>query len=166
MEPAAGYGGMKLLGKGLRRNSAVALLCAAVIAIALGACSSDGADSSEVMSCPAIEPPGPLPDSPPALPYIFQGNYYIDGEPGPGGVKIWAQMARSRSNPSETFDDGRYFNVIVGPLHPDDYDTPFVFCIGEPDGDSVMASSTPIPYEQKGTFHTLEDLRVDFPRLP
>ena len=155
---------MTMRGMKLRWSKAVvALLCAAVVAIALAACSSDGA---EVESCPAINPVDSLSDSPPALPYIFQGTYYVDGEPGPGGVKIWAQMARSRSNPSETFDDGRYFNIIVGPLSPEDFDAPFVFCIGEPDGDSVMASSTPIPYEQKGTFHTLEDLRVDFPRLP
>lgn len=155
---------MTMRGKKLRwRNVASVLVCAAVIAVALAACSSEGA---EVESCPAINPVDSLSDSPPALPYIFQGTYYVDGEPGPGGVKIWAQMARSRSNPSETFDDGRYFNIIVGPLSPEDFDTPFVFCIGEPGGDSVMASSTPIPYEQKGTFHTLEDLRVDFARLP
>ena len=158
---------MTMRGKKLRwGKSASALVCAAVVAMALAACSSDGADDAEVKSCPAINPVESLSDSPPALPYIFQGTYYVDGEPGPGGVKIWAQMARSRSNPSETFDDGRYFNIIIGPLSPEDFDTPFVFCIGEPDGDSVMASSTPIPYEQKGTFHTLEDLRVDFPRLP
>lgn len=145
-------------------RSAVALIFASVITMALGACSSDGAD--EVESCPVIEPVGVQPDQPPALPYIFQGTYFVDGEPGPGGVKIWVQMARSRSNPTETLDDGRYYNVILGPLSPEDFDAPFVFCIGETDGNSVKASSTPIPYEQQGTFHTLEDLRVDFPRLP
>ena len=149
-----------------QRVAAVLPLALAAIIIAVLGCSGLGSGGGDVEACPVIEasavPGGP----PPALPYIFQGTYYVDGEPGPGGVKIWVQLARSWSTPSETLDDGRFYNVIHGPIQPEDFDAPFVFCIGEMDGNSVKAASTPIPYEEKGTFHTLADLRVDFPSLP
>ena len=155
--------------QGLRQNrnwkSALFILLPLLV-LAAFACDSNG---EEYTACPVIESTAIDTSGPPALPYIFEGTYYIDGEPGPPGVKIWVQMARSLSHPTRTFDtrrDGEFLNVIHGPVHEDDYEHGFVFCIGETDGNSVMASSTPIPYEPKGTFHTVEDTRVDFPRLP
>ena len=147
------------------RVSALFLLLP-LLALAAFACDSNGEES---MACPVIESSGEGPSGPPALPYIFEGTYYVDGEPGPPGMKIWVQMARSLSQPSRTFDtrhDGEFLNVIHGPIYDEDHEHGFVFCIGEMDGNSVMASSTPIPYEPKGTFHTVKDTRVDFPRLP
>lgn len=148
-----------------QRVSALFLLLPLLV-LAVFACDSSG---EEYMACPVIESSGEGPSGPPALPYIFEGTYYVDGEPGPPGMKIWVQMARSLSQPSRTFDtrhDGEFLNVIHGPIYDEDHEHGFVFCIGEMDGNSVMASSTPIPYEPKGTFHTVEDTRVDFPRLP
>lgn len=137
-----------------------------LLVLAAFACDSNG---EEYRACPVIESSGEGPSGPPSLPYIFEGTYYVDGEPGPPGMKIWVQMARSLSQPSRTFDtrhDGEFLNVIHGPIYDEDHEHGFVFCIGEMDGNSVMASSTPIPYEPKGTFHTVKDTRVDFPRLP
>ena len=148
-------------------RSALFLLLPLLVLTAF-ACDSNG-DGAEYTACPVIELSGGGPDRPPSLPYIFEGTYYVNGEPGPPGMKIWVQMARSLSQPARTFDtrrDGEFLNVIHGPLYDEDYEHGFVFCIGEQDGNSVMASSTPIPYEQKGTFYTAKDTRVDFPRLP
>ena len=144
----------------------VLFLLLPLLTLAAFACDSNG---EEYMACPVIDTSGEGPSGPPSLPYIFEGTYYVDGEPGPPGMKIWVQMARSLSQPSRTFDtrrDGEFLNVIHGPLYDEDHEHGFVFCIGELDGNSVMASSTPIPYEEKGTFHTVKDTRVDFPRLP
>ena len=152
--------------KSSRPWRSVLFLLLPLLVMSAFACDSNG---EEYMACPVIETSGEGPSGPPSLPYIFEGTYYVDGEPGPPGMKIWVQMARSLSQPSRTFDtrrDGEFLNVIHGPLYDEDHEHGFVFCIGELDGNSVMASSTPIPYEEKGTFHTVKDTRVDFPRLP
>lgn len=153
-------------GRSAFRPSRTALLLLCLLPLLVAAAIACGPNADEYEACPVIEYGGVDPNQPPGLPYIFEGTYYVDGDPGPAGVKIWVQMARSLSQPSRTMDDGIFFNVIHGPLYEEDYDHGFVFCIGELDGNSVMASSDRVEYEHKGTFHTVKDIRVDFPRLP
>lgn len=120
-------------------------------------------DTVTVKECPPLIPSDTGP-SPERLPYIFKGNYFVDGEPGPPGVNIWTQLPTSRSGAMATLDDGRYVGVVHGPIRDADVGVPFIFCIGDPDGASVQAVET-YDYDNKGTFHEVE-LELHFPKLP
>lgn len=124
--------------------------------------------SSENMECPVLEP---LPDTgnvplgpPPGMPYIFAGTAYVDGEPAPEGELLYVKLTASRSKEVKILPDGKYRDIIHGPVHPPDRDVPFVFCLGNPEGKTVMSEET-LEYEDKGTFHEIE-LDLNFPVLP
>lgn len=124
--------------------------------------------SSENMECPALEP---LPDTgnaplgpPPGMPYIFAGTAYVDGEPAPEGELLYVKLTASRSKEVRVLPDGKYRDIIHGPVHPPDQDVPFVFCLGNPEGITVMSEES-FEYEDKGTFHEIE-LDLNFPVLP
>ena len=120
-------------------------------------------DAVTVKECPPLVPSDTGP-SPERLPYIFNGKYFVDGEPGPPGINIWTQLPTSRSGAMATLSDGRYVGVLHGPIRDADVGMPFIFCIGDPDGASVQAVET-YEYENKGTFHEVE-LELHFPKLP
>ena len=124
--------------------------------------------SSENMSCPDLEP---LPDSgnvplgpPPGMPYIFTGTAYVDGDPAPEGELLYVKLTASRSKEVRILPDGKYRDIIHGPVHPPDRDVPFVFCLGNPEGKTVMSEES-VEYEDKGTFHEIE-MDLNFPVLP
>ena len=124
--------------------------------------------SSENMECPDLEP---LPDTgnaplgpPPGMPYIFAGTAYVDGEPAPEGELLYVKLTASRSKEVRVLPDGKYRDIIHGPVHPPDQDVPFVFCLGDPEGITVMSEES-FEYEDKGTFHEV-DLDLNFPMLP
>ncbi len=145
----------------------IAILTALIVSLlAIASCGEDEV-SSEV--CKLEPPPTRAPDSapslsPPGLPYVFDGIYYVDGEIGPGGQTIYAKLTTSRSPLVKTLDDGRFFGAIHGPVSDSDWDVPFVFCLGTPDGDAVPAEET-YEYENLGQPHMI-NLDLHFPRLP
>ena len=149
-------------------RSSLFTLTAAIALIALVsvfACTPDTAD--ETVECPELES---LPDSgdtplgpPPGMPYIFAGTAYVDGEPAPEGELLYVKLTASRSHDVEILADGKYRDIIHGPVHPSDSGVPFVFCLGDPDGQAVMSEET-AEYEDKGTFHEVE-LDLHFPML-
>ena len=146
---------------------------------ALFACTSDSTDETsteepvteavtEDLDCPDLEP---LPDAgdvplgpPPGMPYIFTGTAYVDGQLAPEGELLYVKLTSSRSKEVRVLEDGRYRDIIHGPVHPPDQDTPFVFCLGDPDGIAVI-SDEKVEYENKGTFHEVE-LDLHFSMLP
>ena len=124
--------------------------------------------TSETMECPDLEP---LPDSgnvplgpPPGMPYIFTGTAYVDGEPAPEGELLYVKLTASRSKEVRILPDGKYRDIIHGPVHPPDRDVPVVFCLGNPEGTTVMSEES-LEYEDKGTFHEVE-MDLNFPVLP
>ena len=121
--------------------------------------------SSENMECPDLEP---IPETelgpPPGMPYIFAGTAYVDGKPAPEGELLYVKLTASRSKEVRILPDGKYRDIIHGPVHPPDRDVPFVFCLGNPEGKTVMSEES-IEYEDKGTFHEME-LDLNFPVLP
>ena len=157
---------LETVGRLIGRRAGLAVVAAGLVALAIAsvAC-SNMEEVAEVESCPVFEGSTQPLGGPPAMPYLFDGTYYVDGEPGPSGVQIWVQLARSWSSPSLTGEGGKFLNLIHGPVHDEDFEVPFIFCIGDRDGNSVKSSLT-IDYEDMGTFHTLSDLRVDFAQLP
>ena len=121
--------------------------------------------SSENMVCPDL---APIPETelgpPPGMPYIFAGTAYVDGEPAPEGELLYVKLTASRSKEVRILPDGKYRDIIHGPVHPPDRDVPFVFCLGNPEGKTVMSEES-VEYEDKGTFHEME-LDLNFPVLP
>lgn len=107
------------------------------------------------------EPPsGP----PPSMPYIFEGNFTVDGEPGPAGLSIFARIGDAHSFPPAKTLDGRYNNIIVGPVYTSDLEHDVTFHLGELDGDSVQAEET-FPFEPVGSIANFE-FDLSFPSLP
>ena len=157
-------------------------LVAVIVLIALisaSACETDSAEestteqanaktSAENFACSELEP---LPDSgevplgpPPGMPYIFTGTAYVDGEPAPEGELLYVMLTSSRSKEVRILPNGKYRDVIHGPVHPPDQGVPFVFCLGNPEGATVM-SKEKMEYEDKGTFYEVE-LDLNFPVMP
>lgn len=52
--------------------------------------------------------------SPPAFPYVFMGNAYVNGAPIKEGTVIRAVFGDSFSGPADTLE-GKYMNLIVVP---------------------------------------------------
>ena len=154
---------------------------AATIALALlvtvFACSSDSSEETttqnvdpdtgtESLECPALEPfPGDAPlGPPPGMPYIFTGKAYVGGEPAPPGEMIWVNLTVSQSKPVEVLENGEYRNIIHGPVRDPDNGVPFVFCLGDPEGNAVKAEET-YEYENKGMPYEVQ-LDLNFPVSP
>ena len=120
------------------------------------------------MRCPALEesprlgdvPQGP----PPALPNIFNGTAYVNGEPVPEGEQIYVKLVTSRSWPVDVGQNGKFRDIIHGPVSDKDQGIPFVFCLGDPDGVAVKAEEI-IEFDGSEPFK-ITDVELNFPLLP
>ena len=124
--------------------------------------------STQDLQCPdLIEQPkvGDTPlGPPPGMPYIFTGTAYVDGYPAPAGELLYVKLTTSRSHPVEILEGGKYINIIHGPVSDLDRDVPFVFCLGDPEGQAVKSEEI-VEYEDKGTFYEV-DMELNFPMSP
>ena len=105
----------------------------------------------------------PIP-GPPPFPVIFEGQFTVDGEPGPADQTIYAEFIHGGSLPSTT-TDGEFIHVILGPVSTDDLEHGVIhFYLGTRDGDHVTAKETWEwdPVSQP----TNQVLNLTFPRLP
>ncbi len=119
--------------------------------------------SAEPTPAPTITPVAGTPVVPPAFPFIFAGDYFVDEKPGPAGQKIFARVGGTRSSVAETFS-GTYRNVIIGPSAPEDQKGLVSFYLGDPDGSPVKAEET---YEFTLVAQPLNvQLDLHFPNLP
>ena len=138
------------------------------------ACTSESEEEPETMSttedmtCPDLEAPPGVGDQPlgppPGMPYIFSGTAYVDGAPAPEGELLYVKLTASRSREVTIGANGKYRDIIHGPVHDPDKGVPFVFCLGDPEG-SAVKSAERIEYEDIGTFKEVE-LDLNFPMLP
>ena len=157
-------------------------IIAAMSVIALAAvfaCTSDSPEdtptaatepvvSTQDLECPDLEenpataggaPLGP----PPSLPNIFTGTAYIDGEPVPAGEQLYVKLVTSRSRPTQIEQNGKFINIIHGPVSDLDKDVDFVFCLGDPEGRAVKSTET---FEFKDEPFFERDVELNFPMLP
>ncbi len=100
---------------------------------------------------------------PPALPLIFAGKLTVNGQPGPAGVKIFAQVGKAQSPVADTFA-GTYRNIILGPNEPADQKGDITFYLGEPGGKTIKAKET-YRFRMVGE-PTVVELDLSFPGLP
>ncbi len=161
-------------------SSVKLILAIAIVALAtVFACTSDSAEdtptadtevavSNADLDCPDLEEPPGVGDTPlgppPGMPYIFTGTAFIDGQPAPEGEMLYVKLTASRSHAVEILENGKYRDIIHGPVHPSDNDVPFVFCLGDPEGVAVKSNET-VEYENTGTFEEVE-LDLNFPMGP
>ncbi|MXX92384.1 MAG: hypothetical protein F4Y63_02875 [Chloroflexi bacterium] len=124
--------------------------------------------STQDLECPdLVEQPkaGETPlGPPPGMPYIFTGTAYVDGDPAPARELLYVKLTTSRSHPVEILEGGKYINIIHGPVSDLDRDVPFVFCLGDPEGQAVKSEEI-VEYEDKGTFYEV-DMELNFPMSP
>ena len=154
-------------------KAAVAALAATVILALVIACggASEPKHPSEVCGSDAVGgqsgqaqggtqlPPG----GPPSFPYIFHGNFEVDGKPGPAGVTMFARIGLAKS-PTVATGAGTYRNIIIGPITPDDVEAELEIFLGEPGQSNVKA-------DQSFKFTTVNvpstfECDLSFPRLP
>ncbi len=103
------------------------------------------------------------PGGPPSFPYIFHGQFEVDGEPGPAGVPMFARIGIAKS-PLIATGAGTYRNIIIGPLIPDDIEAEVELFLGDPDQSSVKADQT-FKFTRVSAPTTYE-CDISFPRLP
>ena len=76
-------------------------------------------------------------EGPPPLPYIFYGNFTIDNNPGPAGIKIFAQIIDGGS-PISVTENGSYRHIILSPVSQKDLDHGIIhFYLGNREGNYV-----------------------------
>lgn len=154
------------------------LAISAVALAAMFACTSDPSEEaatpdSEVavntqdLECPdLVEQPdagqAPL-GPPPALPNLFSGTALVNGEPVPQGELVYVKLTTSRSYPAKVLENGKFINIIHGPVSELDKEVPFVFCLGDPEGRAVKAAET---IEFKNEPFLERDVELNFPMLP
>ena len=153
------------------RSPAALAIFAAAIALALAVACGGGSEAqhpSEVCGSDAAGgqtqrgsslPPG----GPPSFPYIFHGEFEVDGEPGPAGVPMFARIGGAKS-PSISTGAGTYRNIIIGPLNPEDVEADLQIFLGEPDQSTVKADQV-FKFTSVGVPTTYE-CDLSFPRLP
>ena len=59
------------------------------------------------------------PGGPPSFPYIFEGKFYLNGEPGKEGLHLYAKLGDLNS-PIVVTDNGYFKHLIIGPKVPED----------------------------------------------
>ena len=119
----------------------------------------DCADLEENPDTAGGAPLGP----PPALPNIFTGTAYVNGEPAPEGMELYLKLVVSRSRSVEILEDGKFINIIHGPVGELDMGVEFQFCLGDPEGIAVKSEET---FEfVNEPFHESE-VELNFPMLP
>lgn len=122
----------------------------------------------EDLECPDLEsaptagdvPLGP----PPALPNIFTGTAYVNGEPAPEGEQLYVKLVTSRSHAVQIEPNGKFINIIHGPVSEQDEGVPFQFCLGDPEGVAVKSSET-FEFDGNEPFK-VSDVELNFPMLP
>lgn len=118
------------------------------------------ADLEETPETTSDVPLGP----PPALPNIFIGTAYVDGQPAPTGEKLYVKLVTSRSYAVEITEGGEFRNIIHGPVSDADQDVEFQFCLGDPEGTAVKSTET---FEFDGSEPFKETVvELNFPMLP
>ncbi len=153
----------------------LALAMSILAAATMLACTSDSATqepggevSTADVECPDLEenpataggvPLGP----PPSLPNIFTGTAYIDGKPVPAGEQLYVKLVTSRSRSTQIEQNGKFINIIHGPVSDLDKDVDFVFCLGDPEGRAVKSTET---FEFKNEPFFERDVELNFPMLP
>ena len=136
-----------------------------VVALAtVFACTSN----TEDLECPdLVDAPdigGQALGPPPALPNIFTGTAYVNDEPAPEGELLYIKLAASRSKAVKILQNGRFRDIIHGPVSELDQGVDFVFCLGDPEGKSVKSDET---FEFDGNEPFKEsDVELNFPMLP
>ena len=135
------------------------LVCLALSAAVLLAAACGGGEPPQ----PTIQPMSLPPGGPVAWPYIFSGNVTAAGRPAPAGVPIFARLGSGRSPVAETLN-GRYLNIVVGPVSEQDLQQSITFHLGNPDGPSIESAQSVIFEAPPGPESRVVDL--SFPRLP
>ncbi len=124
--------------------------------------------STEDLQCPALEESPQVGDAPlgppPALPNIFTGTAYVNGEPAPEGEQLYVKLVTSRSHAVEIEQNGKFINIIHGPVSDQDKGVPFQFCLGDPEGVAVKSAET-FEFDGSEPFKT-SDVELNFPMLP
>ena len=120
-------------------------------------CRSDAA-GGQTQNAGSLPPGGP-----PSFPYIFQGQFEVDGKPGPAGATMFARIGAAKS-PSVSTGAGTYRNIIIGPLTTDDVDAVVEIFLGDPEQSTVKADQT-FKFTTVGV-PTTYDCDISFPRLP
>ncbi len=101
---------------------------------------------------------------PPALPNIFTGTAFVNGEPAPEGEQLYVKLVTSRSHSVEITENGQFRNIIHGPVSELDQDVEFQFCLGDPEGLAVKSNET---FEFDGSEPFKEsEIEINFPMLP
>ena len=101
---------------------------------------------------------------PPALPNIFTGTVYVDGEPAPEGEELYVKLVTSRSHSVEIMENGQFRNIIHGPVSELDQGVDFQFCLGDPEGIAVKSNET-FEFNSSEPFKESE-VELNFPMLP
>ena len=154
----------------LPTQGAVAIFAAAIILAVAAACGGGGEAHHPSETCGSDAAGGQTqggsqlpPGGPPSFPYIFHGEFEVDGEPGPAGVPMFARIGGAKS-PSISTGAGTYRNIIIGPLTSDDVEADLEIFLGDPDQATVKAdqafefTSVSVP--------TTYECDLSFPRLP
>ena len=139
-------------------NIRIFLAIAAMLVVAILGCSTDGEPT------PYNRDDFTPIAGPPPLPMIFEGKFTVAGEPGPADQIIYAEFIHGGSPDTRTLE-GRYIQVILGPVSVDDLDHGVIsFYLGTRDGDHVKADQTWTwsPVNQP----TNQVLDLTFPRYP
>ena len=144
-----------------------------IVALAIAfACRSDSEEDTVMntgdLECPdLVDAPdigGQALGPPPALPNIFTGTVYVDGDPAPEGELLYIKLAASRSKAVKILENGKFRDIIHGPVSALDQGVQFVFCLGDPEGRSVKSAET---FEFDGNEPFKEsDVELNFPMLP
>lgn len=148
-----------------------------LVLVAAIACESEEEDTPEPdpvvstadLDCPDLEEdPNRVGDAPlgppPALPNIFTGTVYVNGEPAPEGEQLYVKLVTSRSRAVGILPNGEFRNIIHGPVSEKDQEVEFQFCLGDPEGLAVKSNET-FAFDGNEPFKEL-DVELNFPMLP
>ncbi len=103
------------------------------------------------------------PDGPPSFPYIFEGNFTVDGKSGPANLPMQARIGVGKSDLIHT-GPGTYRNIILGPITQEDLEASVEFYLGDPEQGGVKADQT-FSFRKVNQPTTFE-CDLSFPRLP
>ena len=99
-----------------------------------------------------------------SFPYIFKGNFTVNGQPGPKGIPMFARLGGTHGIVNDTIRKGEFSNIIIAPERLEDMGKVITFHLGEPDGKNIQADQL-FPFQQTKTPQFLT-INLTFPRLP
>tara|TARA_B100000003_G_scaffold40164_1_gene34268 strand:- start:1085 stop:1528 length:444 start_codon:yes stop_codon:yes gene_type:complete len=85
-----------------------------------------------------------LPPGIPSFPYIFNGNFFVNGNPGPINSIIISKLGELDS-PEVTTGDGEFKDLIIGPRNSDDIKNRIEFFLVK-DGKMIKAEED-LPFD-------------------